>query len=1309
MKRLSFCLAALFVAAGAWAGDYAFRLRNSLGQPRRGETVTIPVPQGTDLLHASLTDDAAATLPFEALGDTAIRFQAYIEAGTTRGYTLAAGTPSAPERKTYAAIKMPSTRADIAWENDLTAYRMYSATLLKNEPNTGNGVDLWVKKLATPVIDDMYGLANYHNESPYGVDAFSVNGRRLGVGGVTHVVDGHLVVHDPHDRCEIIESSPLRSAFRLTYNNVEVGGQTYTKTVEIETTAGSLLSRATVRYEGAPQTMRLAVALYQHTDMMGVAADGTAYTATDGLAGWAEGSSEGNVTSPEARFYQGCYVPTADSRAEVIDHHLCVTVDYTPGTDLVYYFGGGWNIFPEGTYTCDDDWFLALERFKKTIDSPLALTGWEGALPTKNDVIDVINRVNTHWQEANPTHGDHFWNRAVYHTGNMEAYRVTHDEAFLNYSLEWAEHNHWQGATGTDPSRWRYTYGETADYVLFGDNQVCFQVYADLYNLLGGEEKISRAREVMEYEMSTAYSGYWWWVDGFYMVMPVMTKLHNITHNPLYLDKMHEYWAWGTERMWDTDAHLYYRDTTYVYPQHTTHTGGKDFWARGDGWITAALPRVLAELPADDPHRADYIAIYLQLAEALRQCQCVDNDGNGYWCRSLLEENYAPGYETSGTALITYGLLWGIRNGLLDESLYAPVVQRAWKYLTRVALQADGTVGYVQPIGSNAAPGTYMRADQTSDFGVGAYLLAASEMSRYAAGEQTAAPLRLASARLTDCDRLTLVFNSQPQPEGVTDAQNYIVDGEPTQGTLDYDGDRTVLITLPRPMRYGRHTLSVRNLMSQTGDTIDATQVRTLLRTVPLYPNQTIKSVKAIGSQTGNPASNSVDNSLDTRWSQQGTAQWIQYDLGAARDIYAVDLAWYNGQGRTYYFDLQTSTDQSTWTPQLTAQASSGMTNEMERYYLTAPVAARYVRVVCNGSSASTWNSLTEARVCLVDSTLSDVALPQRTYTDILLPTATPGGAAITWRSLTPEVMTSSGIIAPTADEQTATLRAYTDREEQSFAILLPPRDADSTLQLRYDFETSDVYTSGSTRRLTDHSPHQRDAKLMGQRCTVDGTLNLTANTAAGFSSNGYVLLPAHVLDSLRSYTILFEATPAALADGPRFYDFGSGSGNSLFLRAAPLAAGYKLNGGATTLIPGPDLTAGTLQRIAVVFAAATHTTSVYVDGQCVAQSDDIAHEPYELTGVATDSRNYIGRTQWWSTASKAQNVDYQGTLDNFRLYALALTPEEIAAVFEQIQTAVVAPRAVTAPADIYNMSGQRVTRPSQKGVYVVGGRKIVK
>lgn len=342
-------------------------------------------------------------------------------------------------------------------------------------------------------------------------------------------------------------------------------------------------------------------------------------------------------------------------------------------------------------------------------------------------VRDIITKVNNHWQATHSPETNAFWDNAAYHTGNMEAFFLTGNPEWKEYSEKWAEHNQWKGAKSNDRSKWKYNkYGEGDDYVLFGDWQICFQTYADLYNLLPDDKRIRRAKEVMEYEMSTPQSDYWWWADGLYMVMPVMTKLHKITGNQKYLDKLYEYILVSDSIMFDPEENLYYRDAKYVYPDHSSANGKKDFWARGDGWVLAGLAKVLKDAPEDWKHRQFFEDKFTGMAEAVVACQ----QPGGYWSRSMYDEPHAPGPETSGTAFFTYGLLWGINYGYLKDPKYLEAAQKGWNYLSKTALQKDGSIGYVQPIGEKAIPGQVVDRNSTSNFGTGAFLLAASEYVR---------------------------------------------------------------------------------------------------------------------------------------------------------------------------------------------------------------------------------------------------------------------------------------------------------------------------------------------------------------------------------------------------------------------------------------------------------------------------------------------------------------------------------------------------------------------------------------------------
>ncbi len=936
-----------------------------------------------------------------------------------------------------------------------------------------------------------------------------------------------------------------------------------------------------------------------------------------------------------------------------------------------------------------------------------------GTLPTKDDVMYILNSVNQTWQTRHPNHGDFFWNRAVYHIGNMHAYEVTHDQDYLDYSTAWAKRNNWRGRDGdSDPTKWKWTYGESYNYVLFGDNQVCFQVYADLYNIDTDKDptKIARALEVMGYEISTDEEGYLWWVDGLFMVMPVMSKLYNITGNQLYLDKMYTYWKWYTDRMFDNEEDLYYRDASYVYPKHTTLAGKKDFWARGNGWIFAAFAKILQDVPADDPHHDEYIDYYRRMAAALKQCQQPD----GYWERSLIDPEQAPGYETSGTAFFAYGYAWGINNGILSEEEYGETLEYAWNYLANTAYQADGTVGYIQPIGSAAIPGQYLYPSSYYDFGVGAFLMATAEISKLAVGDVQKPKLRLTQAQLGDADEIILTFNIQPDPDIATQPHHYTLNGTTLAiNNITVDG-RTVTIQLNEPVDYGCYRIEVTGLQTIEGGEQADGQEKTIILPVPLSQAQSGLTVTAIGAQSGNPAANIIDNNLSTRWSQEGTGQWVQIDLGSIETVEAVDIAFYNGNQRIAFFDIQTSKDGKAYENILTDVQSSGLTTQLERFRLAQTVEARYVRVVGNGTSESMWNSITEMRVRVRDNSADNIQIPLTIHSDILLPQSTDNGNSIVWTSSDKTIVSGQGLVSLTDTDQKVTLTAHVGAYKKTFDIVVEARNPLSNLQLFYSFDDADVYEYANKTYVKDHSTYERDAELKGNNGSIgNGLLNLTGNNAQDFQNNSYLLVPNHLLDSLRSYTIAFVAKPSSLNKQPRFYDFGAATANSIFLRANKLAAGYKYNGGTTALAETAEqLSTGQELKIAVTFNASTRITKIYVNGKCITQNTNITHEPYEITLLATDNRNYIGRTQWWDTNVASDNHDYQGTIDDFHLFCIELTPDEISQVFDHSITAIQPVH--TKPNGaldnlLYDMTGRKLMpQNTTKGLYIHNGQKVL-
>ncbi|MBO4906680.1 MAG: BNR-4 repeat-containing protein [Bacteroidaceae bacterium] len=256
---------------------------------------------------------------------------------------------------------------------------------------------------------------------------------------------------------------------------------------------------------------------------------------------------------------------------------------------------------------------------------------------------------------------------------------------------------------------------------------------------------------------------------------------------------------------------------------------------------------------------------------------------------------------------------------------------------------------------------------------------------------------------------------------------------------------------------------------------------------------------------------------------------------------------------------------------------------------------------------------------------LQSIQLPAETHTDLVLP-ASVYEQTVSWASANEAVITSNGCITHPAEATAVKLTATCGTETRDFIVTVLPRN--TTDALRYQLAEP---------------------------------LDLTANTAAGFETNKYGLAPEGTLTDLRSFTVLLTANAESLDKAPRFYDFGSASGNSLFLRANPLSAGVKYNGGTTTMVhSATQLQTGKDYKLAVVYEAATQTTRIYIDGEETASGTANQVEAYQLAALAADNRNYIGRTQWWDSSYKADNVDFDGTIADLRLYDIALTRQEI-------------------------------------------------
>ena len=261
----------------------------------------------------------------------------------------------------------------------------------------------------------------------------------------------------------------------------------------------------------------------------------------------------------------------------------------------------------------------------------------------------------------------------------------------------------------------------------------------------------------------------------------------------------------------------------------------------------------------------------------------------------------------------------------------------------------------------------------------------------------------------------------------------------------------------------------------------------------------------------------------------------------------------------------------------------------------------------------------------LDETAVNAIVLPETVHSDIVLP-ASSLGIDVSWSSSDPSIISHTGVLTRQAADTTVVLTASVGRCRKDFTI-----------------KVSEYYIGDNLR----YEHHQ--------------TLDLTANTATGFATNKFGQAPEGLLEGLRSYTVLATINAKSLAGQPRIYDFGSGSGNSLFLRANPLAAGIKLNGGTTTMVSGKTtLQSNKEYKLAVSYDAATRITRIYVDGVEDAAGAQNQNEAYMLYEIAKDTRNYIGRTQWWDSPYANDNQDFAGTIKHLRVYDVCFSNQEI-------------------------------------------------
>jgi rhamnogalacturonyl hydrolase YesR len=257
------------------------------------------------------------------------------------------------------------------------------------------------------------------------------------------------------------------------------------------------------------------------------------------------------------------------------------------------------------------------------------------------------------------------------------------------------------------------------------DDQSVAQAYLELYLKDKLPEQIGPTQSALDgilaaprVELGTNQRIAWWWCDALFMAPPVWARMYTATGDKKYLAYLDEEWAKTSQLLYDPKAHLYARDATFI--TKTEKNGQKMFWSRGEGWVMGGLARTLQYLPKDDPARAKYETQLKEMAAALAKIQGPD----GLWRSGLLDPAAYDLPEISGSSLITFGMAWGVNNGILDRKVYTPVIQKAWAGMLK-HIYADGRLGCIQQTGAEPAS---FKPSSSFTYGVGGFLLAGTEI-----------------------------------------------------------------------------------------------------------------------------------------------------------------------------------------------------------------------------------------------------------------------------------------------------------------------------------------------------------------------------------------------------------------------------------------------------------------------------------------------------------------------------------------------------------------------------------------------------
>jgi poly(beta-D-mannuronate) lyase len=130
---------------------------------------------------------------------------------------------------------------------------------------------------------------------------------------------------------------------------------------------------------------------------------------------------------------------------------------------------------------------------------------------------------------------------------------------------------------------------------------------------------------------------------------------------------------------------------------------------------------------------------------------------------------------------------------------------------------------------------------------------------------------------------------------------------------------------------------------------------------------QSISSATASATpQAQYSASKTIDGILtdESRWSAEAVWPYITFDLGSARSVSSVDIAWAFAASQQTTFDIALSTDGTTYTKIIGPVNGAAQTGYQKSSFTSQQ--ARYVRIIGhynNNTGSDQWISISEVKI----------------------------------------------------------------------------------------------------------------------------------------------------------------------------------------------------------------------------------------------------------------------------------------------------------------------------------------------------------